>query len=322
MNDEYIKAWNKKYSLIENERLGGGGNAKVYKIKNQNNNNIYALKVLTKNKREPKLRFIDEIKIMLQCKDIRGVLPILDYSYRKYQYIMPIAQPITDVLHKDDSDTTEFIVAVVSAFIQLSQTLSELHQKNIAHRDIKPANLYYYNNCFCFGDFGLVEFPESNNDLTRSDKALGAIFTMAPEMKRDPKYSDGKKADVYSLAKTLWIILSGEEKGFEGVYNFNDKQHGLRFFDEFQKVHLVELEDLLQKSTSNNPDERPTVQQFKSALENYLSILDDDELSQKSDWEFLNKYLFPFGQESAVWRNLDKIIEILNIVGTSPAYNL
>lgn len=321
MNDEYIKAWNKKYSLIENERLGGGGNAKVYKIKNQNNNNIYALKVLTKNKREPKLRFIDEIKIMLQCKDIRGVLPILDYSYRKYQYIMPIAQPITDVLHKDDSDTTEFIVAVVSAFIQLSQTLSELHQKNIAHRDIKPANLYYYNNCFCFGDFGLVEFPESNNDLTRSDKALGAIFTMAPEMKRDPKYSDGKKADVYSLAKTLWIILSGEEKGFEGVYNFNDKQHGLRFFDEFQKVHLVELEDLLQKSTSNNPDERPTVQQFKSALENYLSILDDDELSQKSDWEFLNKYLFPFGQESAVWRNLDKIIEILNIVGTSPAYN-
>ena len=86
-------------------------------------------------------------------------------------------------------------------------------------------------------------------------------------------------------------------------------------------MHLVELEDLLQKSTNNNPDERPTIQQFKSALENYLSILDDDDLSQKSDWEFLNKYLFPFGQESAVWRNLDKIIEILNIVGTSPAYN-
>jgi len=321
MKDEHIKVWNKKYSLIENEPLGGGGNAKVYKVKNQNNNNIYALKVLTKKEREPKLRFVDEIKIMLQCKEIRGVLPILDYSYKKHQYIMPIAQPITDVLQKDDSDTAEFIVAVVSAFIQLAQTLSELHQKNIAHRDIKPANLYYYNSCFCFGDFGLVEFPESNNDLTRSDKALGAIFTMAPEMKRDPKHSDGKKADVYSLAKTLWIILSGEEKGFEGVYNFNDKQHGLRFIDKFQMIHLVELEDLLQNSTNNNPDERPTIQQFKSALENYLSILDDDDLSQKSDWEFLNKYLFPFGQESAVWRNLDKIIEILNIVGTSPAYN-
>lgn len=321
MKEEHIKVWNKKYSLIENEVLGGGGNAKVYKVKNQKNNKIYALKVLTKNAREPKLRFADEIKIMLQCKDISGVLPILDYSYKKRQYIMPVAQPITDALHKDDSDTIEFIVAVVSAFVQLSQTLSELHQKNIAHRDIKPANLYYYNNSFCFGDFGLVEFPENNNDLTHSDRPLGAIFTIAPEMKRDPKHSDGKKADVYSLAKTLWIILSGEEKGFEGVYNFNDKQHGLRFLDKFQMVHLVELEDLLQKSTNNNPDERPTIQQFKSALENYLSILDDDDLSQKSDWEFLNKYLFPFGQESAVWRNLDKIIEILNIVGTSPAYN-
>lgn len=79
MKDEHIKAWNKKYSLIENEPLGGGGNAKVYKVKNQNNNNIYALKVLTKNAREPQLRFVDEIKIMLQCKEISGVLPILDY---------------------------------------------------------------------------------------------------------------------------------------------------------------------------------------------------------------------------------------------------
>ncbi len=105
------------------------------------------MKVLTKDAREPKLRFVDEIKIMLQCKEISGVLPILDYSYKKHQYIMPIAQPIIDVLHKDDSDTTEFIVEVVSAFVQLSQTLSELHQKNIAHRDIKPANLYYSANC-------------------------------------------------------------------------------------------------------------------------------------------------------------------------------
>ena len=36
MKDEHIKVWNKQYSLIENERLGGGGNAKVYKVKNQN----------------------------------------------------------------------------------------------------------------------------------------------------------------------------------------------------------------------------------------------------------------------------------------------
>ncbi len=33
MKDEHIKVWNKKYSLIENEPLGGGGNAKVYKVK-------------------------------------------------------------------------------------------------------------------------------------------------------------------------------------------------------------------------------------------------------------------------------------------------
>ena len=35
-------------------------------------------------------------------------------------------------------------------------------------------------------------------------------------MKRNPKGADGSKADVYSLAKTLWMILSDDEKDLMG----------------------------------------------------------------------------------------------------------
>jgi len=38
---------------------------------------------------------------------------------------------------------------------------------------------------------------------------------MDPEMRRNPDKADGKCADVYSLAKTLWILLTKETKGFE-----------------------------------------------------------------------------------------------------------
>ena len=50
-----------------------------------------------------------------------------------------------------------------------------------------------------------MDFPD-NDDFTKSDRGLGAIFTIAPEMKRNPKPADASKADVFSLAKTLWML--------------------------------------------------------------------------------------------------------------------
>ena len=90
------------------------------------------------------------------------------------------------------------------------------------------------------------------NNFTRNDKGLGAIFTIAPEMKRNPKGADGSKADVYSLAKTLWMILSGDEKGFDGQYSSIDQTHGLRFYDHLKNEYLVEIEELLYSSFASS----------------------------------------------------------------------
>lgn len=52
-------------------------------------------------------------------------------------------------------------------------------------------------------------YPEKEN-LTKIKESVGAKTTIAPEMKRNAKDSDGKKADVYSLAKTLWMAFDTE----------------------------------------------------------------------------------------------------------------
>lgn len=167
----------------------------------------------------------------------------------------------------------------------------------------------------------MVDFPE-NEDLTQSDKGLGAIFTIAPEMKRDPKRADASKADVFSLAKTLWMFLSGDEKGFDGVYNYLDKSHSLRYVSRFRNEHLVELDELLKDSTDNNPDLRPDIHQFKERLISWIEIWEDDEKSQVSDWHFLTKQLFGSNiPSSCTWRDMRDIINVLNIVGSTPAYN-
>ena len=57
----------------------------------------------------------------------------------------------------------------------------------------------------------------------------------------------GKKADVFSLAKTMWMFLTKDERGFDGVYNYLDSSHSLRYLDKYKSVHLVEIDELFER---------------------------------------------------------------------------
>lgn len=311
------KSWNNYYEIID--ELGEGGNAKVYRVKCKEDNEEYALKVLVVGGKEKRSRFVNEINtIKDNYQIIEGIIPIYRFSVEEYWYTMPIAISAVDYILENKLDIEEIVKGIIS----LSETLEKLHEKDICHRDIKPSNIYYYNNRFAFGDFGLVDFPNNTDDFTKSDKGLGAIFTIAPEMKRNPKKADSKKADAFSLAKTMWMFLTNNEKGFDGVYNYLDPSHSLRYLEQYKNTHLVEIDELLKDSTDNNPDVRPTIEEFKERLINWIDVYSDIDKSQASDWNFLNKQLFGLiPPESSSWRNINKIVEILNIIGKTPAYN-
>ena len=311
------KSWHNIYEKIN--ELGEGGNATVYRVKSKADNEYYALKELTVGGPEKRGRFIDEINIIKEnYTQIDGIIPILDCSLEEYWYTMPIAKPVLEYLDEDKIE----IEKIIEHAIQLCETLEYLHEQGISHRDIKPSNIYFYEQRFYFGDFGLVEFLDNPNNFTKSDKGLGAVFTISPEMKRNPKEADGKKADVFSLAKTLWMFLTKDEKGFDGVYDYLDTNHSLRHIAKYKKIHSVELDELLKDSTDNSPDRRPAIEEFKKRLQNWLDIYSDMDKSQASDWNFLNKQLFGLNPpDSSSWRNIHKIIEVLNTVGNTPAYN-
>ena len=310
----------KKWTLLYTEinKLGEGGNADVYLVEDSKSGKRYALKELRSINRseEKKSRFVSEIQIARDnCTIIPGIIPVIDYSMEDYWYTMPIAQPIMDCVNGKSLDE------IIDGVLQLCETLGRLHEKGIHHRDIKPSNIYYYDGRFAFGDFGLVDFPD-NDDFTKSDRGLGAIFTIAPEMKRNPKLADASKADIFSLAKTLWMFLSDDEKGFDGVYDYLDQSHSLRYVSRFKKEHLVEIDELLKDATENNPDLRPDIHEFTKKLLLWREIADDFDKSQNSDWKFLTKQLFGKNVPgSSIWREVDAIIDVLNIVGSTPAYN-
>lgn len=61
---------------------------------------------------------------------------------------------------------------------------------------------------------------------------------------------------------------------------------------------------------------------FGKQLKEWITVIDDFDKVQESDWLFLNSYLFGENQpESSSWKEIKGIVNILNIIGSIPAYN-
>ena len=302
-------SWGQTYTKIKT--LGTGGNGEVLLVNNNNTKKEYALKYLYKITPEKKARFQSEINLLTNtCKGTVGIIPVVAHNSNELWYVMEVATPIFKHIQSNKLSLKDIVIGM----IQLCETLELLHNKGISHRDIKPDNILYYNNRFCFGDFGLAFDPSIITPITKNGKDLGAHFTIAPEMKRYPKEADGCKADIYSLAKTFWMLLTNDEMGFDGQYNFFSHKYKLRNYPLLQNVHIALLEDLIYQSTDENPDKRPTATEVKNRLIQWIYEEENYFLAEETEWDFLEKRIFPNGiiPERTKWTNIIDIIQILN----------
>jgi serine/threonine protein kinase len=178
-----------------------------------------ALKVINANKveREPYKRFKREIEFLRDHATVEGLLPLTDAylpdmpSKGDQPWLaMPVATPIRKALEGKPLGDVVTAVSVVAA------TLWRLQRDyDIAHRDIKPGNLYELDGSWLIGDFGLVALPEAEA-LTGSGRPLGPAHYTAYEMILNPTTADPHPADVYSLAKTLWVLATDQRFPPEG----------------------------------------------------------------------------------------------------------
>ena len=313
--DDYSRKYNVKK---KHSGLGSGGNGDVRRAICIKTGELVALKCLNKDakaNKEKRLRFEDEINTMVQAgKQIKGIIPIIDYSIKGGWYVMPVAESLNK-----HCDSIESIVAGVK---QIAETLVEIHDMGLSHRDIKPDNMLYYEDRWVLCDFGLVDIPDNPHNLTKNSNRVGAIKTIAPEMSRNAKDADGKKADVYSLAKSLWMLITKNDESFEGHYDVLDNTMSLHQYEKLREHHLVEIDELMDISTMNNPEERPTMIQFVDKLSAWQEINANDRKKQISNWNFLKKYLFHGnGPQRSTWEDPSEIKRVLNVLSLLPLYS-
>ncbi|MEQ8190595.1 MAG: protein kinase [Candidatus Eremiobacterota bacterium] len=250
-------------------QLGKGGNSKVWHAKDINSQHA-AIKILKRARGISLKRFISEITILQQLKDVPGILPIIasvsleQIEQEEYAWLVtPIALPIKDAIFKDTTPQD-----ILHGITHIAATITELHSLEITHRDIKPDNIYILNDEWVIGDFGIASFPDKES-LTLPNQKLGPLHYIAPEMLMNADMADARKADVYSLAKTLWVLLTGQIYPPPGEQRCDVPSMRISTWVIINKSNIID--ELIERATRHEPEERPTMREFRDILINVIS---------------------------------------------------
>jgi serine/threonine protein kinase len=291
--------------------IARGGNGQVWLAEDESGKQV-AIKFLAKNRPVAYARFRDEVAVLQKVTGVPGILPILQANLpstleaARPWYAMPLGIPIDDWARR--VTPRERVEAIAAA----ANTMAALHERQIAHRDIKPGNLVMFDRRCHVVDFGLVHYPEKTA-LTGYKEHIGPLWTMAPEVRRNGRNADPFPADVFSLAKTLWILLTQVNQGFDGQY-VAGSEFSIRSL--FPDSFVTPLEDLLNAATAHNPAERPTMGEYEEKLRSWLQTSDDFLRTNPLQWEEALSRLFPVAAPTrAIWTDPALIIAILNAVG-------
>jgi hypothetical protein len=247
-------------------KLGKGGNGVVYKGKRGNEE--AAVKILhPRNWGDSRMnRFRDEVESMERCRDLDGVLPLLDWSLPTAPrdaeppwFAMALAEPIR--LRRLS------LHAVVGILRDVARTLAAMHERGISHRDLKPDNLFTRAGRGVVGDLGLCHFDGKQAETATGEK-LGPVYYIAPEMLNAAASSDGKQADVYSFAKVLWVMTTGQRFPLPGQHDRSHTALTVSAYVSDQRANL--LDRLIEAATAFDPGDRPTMARIASALDEWL----------------------------------------------------
>jgi serine/threonine protein kinase len=221
--------------------LGGGGSAKIYKIRHKDLNQIQILKIMdftyilniiekkqvtniSRELEKIKKRFITEAKIyrVLTHPNIVEISEIgfvkhesrkIDIPYLIMEYVE--GKTLKEILKEESSLDLKTIFRISENVLS---ALDTIHQKGIIHRDIKPSNIMIRekNREVVILDFGLAKDIEHSLGITDTHTSMGTLSYTSPEMLEDSKTAL-LETEIYSFGIVMYEMIAGELP-FKGSY--------------------------------------------------------------------------------------------------------
>jgi len=261
----------RRYELLE--ELGRGAMGIVYRAKDNELDEIVALKILPdnlSNNPDALQRFKAEARNArrLSHKNIVRIHDIGEEMGRKYISMEFVnGSDLKKIIRETGAKIS--LEKVLKYMIQTSQALSYAHSIGIIHRDIKPANIMITTKEeeVKVTDFGIAKIMESS-EATMTGVVIGTPLYMSPEQVQGIPVD--KRTDIYSLGITMYELLTSKPPFYEGDLAY---QH-LHVLPEPINGIPDALQAIIMKCLEKNRDERyPDVEDLCIELQKFAQPL-------------------------------------------------
>lgn len=226
---------------------------------------------------------MNEIQCWMKLKSTDNIIPmygfeIFSWTCPEYDRVgvdcavkMVLAECITDtidkyILRKQKSlktEKTEDQDLIIQIGIDICTALTAIHRNKLVHRDIKPDNIFWFDDKFCLGDFGIA--LDQNNPQYLYGKAEKEWKKGTP-VYWSPQQADGDivdhRTDIYSLGLVLYELA--DTAPMSSHYDDRIQNHML---PELGSDISEGLKGILHNACAYSPDHRyQTAEEFKNDL--------------------------------------------------------
>jgi tetratricopeptide (TPR) repeat protein len=192
-----------RYTLLD--KLGAGGQAEIWRARDESSGVEVALKVLTPSVLHNEAAWTALVREHAIASRLDHPLILkVQPPYREGNFAgLPMELAVGGDLRKLRGAG---YLEIVPVLIDIAQALEYAHEHGVIHRDLKPGNvLFDAQGRVRIADFGIASAPGvAGGDLSRPGLSP---FTASPEQLRGdpPAFSD----DIYSLGALAYELLSG-----------------------------------------------------------------------------------------------------------------
>ena len=153
-------------------------------------------------------KFIDEARRLAKLTNTEGIVNILDsFEENNTAYIVMEllkGETLSERLKREGSIPADEALTILTPIIR---SLETVHKKGIIHRDIAPDNIFLMSD----GGAKLIDFGAARFATTTHSRSLTVIIKQgySPEEQYRSKADQGGYTDVYSIAATLYRMITG-----------------------------------------------------------------------------------------------------------------
>jgi eukaryotic-like serine/threonine-protein kinase len=200
--------------------LGGGGFGVTYRAQNLKEGKVVAIKTLNANVqgkpnfRELQTKFVNEALSLARCShphvvQVYEVFPEMAGNIELWCMVMELIDGTNLAEYLEDNGILSEAKAL-PMIQQVGSALSFVHNQKFTHLDIKPQNVMLRQRGLeaVLIDFGLARQVTAPGKLRTNSNSGTECY--APIELLEKRAELGAYTDVYSLAATLYVMLTGE----------------------------------------------------------------------------------------------------------------